>query len=94
MSYPSRLIDVGASRGTDDFWRLVIVAGEELSAPYITLSHRWGQDMIKLEQGTQEAMLRGMPVSVLPGTYQDAIRVVRHIGVRYLWIDSLCMLKT
>ncbi|KAK7903373.1 hypothetical protein LTR67_001392 [Exophiala xenobiotica] len=91
MSYPSRLIDVGASRGTDDFWRLVIVAGEELSAPYITLSHRWGQDMIKLEQGTQEAMLRGMPVSVLPGTYQDAIRVVRHIGVRYLWIDSLCI---
>lgn len=94
MIYPSRLIDVGASGGHDDFWRLAIVAREELSGPYITLSHRWGQDMLKLEQDTQEAMLRGMPVSVLPDTYQDAILVARHLGVRYLWIDSLCMLKT
>ncbi|EXJ81644.1 hypothetical protein A1O1_07709 [Capronia coronata CBS 617.96] len=59
----------------------------------MTLSHRWGAETFKLQQSTQGNMLRGLPVSVLPGTYQDAVRVARRFNVRYLWIDSICIFQ-
>jgi Heterokaryon incompatibility protein (HET) len=31
--------------------------------------------------------------SLLPKTFQDALEVTRYFGVRYLWIDSLCILQ-
>jgi hypothetical protein len=29
----------------------------------------------------------------IPKTFQGSIRVVRGLGIRYLWIDSLCIVK-
>lgn len=89
--YPSRLIDVRPDSAADDSWRLAEREAEGITGPYLTLSHRWGPQTLKLEHGTQTDMLRGMPDSVLPGTYQDAVRVVRRLDVRYLWIDSMCI---
>jgi len=31
--------------------------------------------------------------SALPKTFQDAVEVTRAIGLRYLWIDSLCIVQ-
>lgn len=76
--------------GDHSRWKLVNPRIERMSAPYITLSHRWGRDTLKLDKETQESMFRGLPISELPGAYQDAITVTRHLGVRYLWIDSIC----
>lgn len=33
----------------------------------------------------------GCYVSEMPQTFADAISITRHPGVRYLWIDSLCI---
>jgi hypothetical protein len=33
----------------------------------------------------------GMNVDHLPRTFQDAITMTRRLGVRYIWIDSLCI---
>ncbi|KIX04940.1 uncharacterized protein Z518_05811 [Rhinocladiella mackenziei CBS 650.93] len=93
LSYPSRLIDVAPENTPAGYWRLVEVAMGHITGPYMTLSHRWGSGTVKLEHRTQADMLRGMPLSVLPGTYQDAIRVARHLAVRYLWIDSMCIFQ-
>ena len=30
---------------------------------------------------------------MIPKTFQDAIRFNRHLGIRYLWIDSLCIIQ-
>ncbi|RYP91145.1 hypothetical protein DL770_002707 [Monosporascus sp. CRB-9-2] len=32
-------------------------------------------------------------VSSLPNSFRDAIQVVRHLGVSWLWIDSLCIIQ-
>jgi hypothetical protein len=35
----------------------------------------------------------GFKIAELPLTFRDAIEVVRHLGVNYLWIDSLCIIQ-
>src|SRR5207248_2982479 len=34
-----------------------------------------------------------IPLSDLPPTFRDAIAVTRTLRVRYLWIDSLCIIQ-
>ena len=38
-------------------------------------------------------MLRGIATSTLPQTIQDAIIVTRKVGLRYLWVDALCIIQ-
>jgi hypothetical protein len=38
-------------------------------------------------------MKRGFPPEQAPATFNDAIRVARKLGARYLWIDSLCIVQ-
>jgi hypothetical protein len=32
-------------------------------------------------------------MNCLPKTFQDAIEINRHLKVRYLWIDALCIIQ-
>jgi hypothetical protein len=62
--------------------------------PYITLSHRWAQtEHILLTTETQQQLQDGLPINRLPKTFQDTIVVSQHLGVRYLWIDCLCIIQ-
>jgi hypothetical protein len=59
---------------------------------YATLSHCWGNaKTLKLTTGTFSTFLEGIPWSLLPKTFQDAINVALEFGVQYIWIDSLCI---
>lgn len=37
--------------------------------------------------------LKGIPVPQLPKTFRDAILITRELQIRYLWIDSLCIIQ-
>ncbi|KAF5500103.1 hypothetical protein CGCS363_v006201 [Colletotrichum siamense] len=92
---PTRLVDIGLEDTHQ--WRL-IETRRELQAgnpsPYMTLSYRWGSHpTILLKSSTLESFHSGNPIEQLPLTFRDAIRVVRHFGMRYLWIDSLCIIQ-
>jgi hypothetical protein len=90
INYPGRLIDaapVGKPPGT---WQLVEVGDKFQLQPYLTLSHRWGSGTVKLNVETYRQMLAGSSFLDLPGTYRDAVEVTLHLGLRYLWIDSIC----
>jgi hypothetical protein len=32
-----------------------------------------------------------MQLDLLPQAYQDAVHIARKLGIRFLWIDSLCI---
>jgi hypothetical protein len=38
-------------------------------------------------------LLNGFSFSLLPQLYQDAVYITRHLSIRYLWIDSLCIIQ-
>ncbi|ROV90982.1 hypothetical protein VSDG_07683 [Cytospora chrysosperma] len=81
--------------------RLVDVEGERvvsasLAEDYVALSYVWGPNTVPLlTRGTlpQYTALRGLRCSAIPRTISDAIEVVKAIGKRYLWVDSLCILQ-
>lgn len=92
---PTRLVDVGLEDNRQ--WRLIetekgVEAGT--SFPYMTLSYRWGlHPKILLTLSSLESFQSENPIAQLPLTFRDAIFVVRHLGYRYLWIDSLCIIQ-
>ncbi|PKS05522.1 hypothetical protein jhhlp_008213 [Lomentospora prolificans] len=90
---PTRLIDVGASGDVE--WKLCVKHEDILGAPdYATLSYRWGSDpSIALRTSNLDSFRHGQPISNLPLTFRDAITVARRFEIRYLWIDSLCILQ-
>lgn len=38
-------------------------------------------------------MLDGFDVTTIPATYADAITVTKRLGIRFLWIDSFCIIQ-
>lgn len=89
---PARLIDIGDSQLVQP--RLCDDVQTNKGIKYMTLSHCWGDDMpMKLLRENLEKMKSGIILSQLSKTFQDAIRVTRSLGVRYLWIDALCIIQ-
>ncbi|EJT73345.1 hypothetical protein GGTG_10189 [Gaeumannomyces tritici R3-111a-1] len=87
---PTRVIDIGNL--PDDTPILYISHGEK--APYATLSHCWGGHVpLGTTTETLAAHQDGLSADRMPQNFQDAIRVTRLAGLRYLWIDSLCIIQ-
>ncbi|GME23103.1 uncharacterized protein PC9H_000022 [Neofusicoccum parvum] len=90
---PSRLVDVGCG-SAPSAPRLCLRDEIPPASPYLTLSHCWGASLTsKLTLSTLAQFRRAIPASALPRTYVDAIAVARFLGVRHLWIDSLCIVQ-
>jgi hypothetical protein len=90
-SYPTRLIDVSQPP-----LRLVITANltQEERLPYIALSHCWGGNRYFITQReTISKRLRGFAMADLPTTFRDAVSLTRSLKIRYLWIDSVCIIQ-
>ncbi len=84
---PTRVLDV--SRDTP---YLFITRFQR--SPYITLSHCWGGEQpLVTTVATLRERRKGISMELFPALYQDAIRVTRELGIKYLWIDSLCILQ-
>ncbi|KAH8808826.1 heterokaryon incompatibility protein-domain-containing protein [Xylogone sp. PMI_703] len=90
--YPSRLLDVGLP--SDSNVRLCVTKEEPPSGSYVTLSHCWGTlPIIQLKKSNITTFKNQIPQSELTRTFLEAIQVTRRLGIRYLWIDSLCILQ-
>lgn len=60
----------------------------------MTLSHCWGKAfLLKLTAEVYPDLLKGMAVSKLPQTFQDAAKVVLELDAKFLWVDSLCIFQ-
>ncbi|TEY43456.1 hypothetical protein BOTCAL_0370g00050 [Botryotinia calthae] len=61
---------------------------------YVTLSHCWGESThLSTEKETLNERKHAIPFNSLNKTYADAVRVTRELKMRYLWIDSLCIIQ-
>jgi len=79
-----------------DVVRMAIVPVPPLCR-FAALSYVWGGP--GHEYWTTQANLEhrstpgGLDASILPGTISDSIQLVRRLGERYLWVDSLCIVQ-
>lgn len=91
---PTRVLDVGtATEIQSEIVRLHVTAEAECGR-YAALSYCWGPGtQVKTLQGNLEEHKRSIRVMQLPQTIQDAIRVTRELGIRYLWVDALCIIQ-
>ncbi|KAI0751629.1 HET-domain-containing protein [Daedaleopsis nitida] len=63
-------------------------------APYLALSYVRGvQDLLATTTKNIDTFLHGIEVGRIPQTIKDAINTAHAHGVRYLWVDSLCILQ-
>ena len=63
---------------------------------YVALSYVWGSTMTPSLTGdtfSQCSSIGGLKGLVIPRTIMDAIQLVKGIGMRYLWVDSLCIVQ-
>lgn len=89
---PTRLIDVGS--GTDSTVRLYKTRPDD-NLNYIALSHSWGLPPHFRTTFENIAQYKDhIPFETLPTAYQHAIMVTRELNIRYLWIDSICVIQS
>lgn len=65
-----------------------------MQGSYATLSHCWGDVVLtKLLLSNFDDMMISIDEGNLPLTFREAIATVRELGIRYVWIDSLCIIQ-
>lgn len=88
---PRRVLDV-----SDEKVRLIDTSldGEPRTGHYAALSHCWGpKQLLTTTQATFRSRIDGIAFEDLPRTFQDAVTVTRTLCLRYIWIDSLCIVQ-
>ena len=87
---PTRLLEVGNPM------RLV-PSSTMVRSPYVALSHRWGPLGERTKFCACRHNMKQLQTSIdferLPRTFKDAVTVVRSLGLKYIWIDSLCIVQ-
>jgi hypothetical protein len=87
---PTRLLDI------KDNIKLVESDSIEPS-PYVALSHCWGSLQGNEKLCALRDNIQGLKTSIeferLPRTFRDAVVVAKNLGMRYIWIDSLCIIQ-
>lgn len=91
---PRRLLDVGTGDG--DVIKLVesYLLGSR-DQKYAAVSHRWGDPKLMFRTLRQNFndRLHGIDEEEMPRVLQDAIKVTRGLGLRYLWMDTVCLIQ-
>lgn len=88
---PTRVLNVGLAR--DDYIKLEIPQ-RGAREHYVALSHCWGRaQLIQTKVANYKQHQQRIPMTALSSTFHDAVTIARKLGIRYLWIDSLCIIQ-
>ena len=80
--------------GTIDKLRLVDTNSLSGDIQYAALSYCWGNGpQFKLTSFTKKDFISGVTIQSFPKTIRDAVDFTRIIGLKWLWVDSLCILQ-
>ncbi|OHE99076.1 heterokaryon incompatibility protein [Colletotrichum orchidophilum] len=90
---PTRVIDVGTAGLREPH----LVESRGASGAYAALSYCWGDPAahpaFKTTRLNLGAHQEAIPCDSMPPTLRDAVAITRNLGLRYLWIDALCIIQ-
>jgi hypothetical protein len=86
---PTRVLDVSSPTGNP-----FLFVSNGAKGAYTALSHCWGgRQLNTTTKSTYKKHRRQIELSSLSKTVQEAIKVTQSLGLRYLWVDSLCIIQ-
>lgn len=91
---PTRVVDVG----TIDHPTTKVLETKGAHGRWIALSYCWGPEdparpRLKTTIATLEEYKNKFPYDLIPRVIQDATMVARGLGIRYIWVDSFCIVQ-
>ncbi|KAF4341898.1 het-domain protein [Fusarium beomiforme] len=88
---PSRVIDVRSS----GMGRIRLANRSDIDASsYVALSYCWGGSQPeRTTMSNTHERFHGFSVDSQPQSIKDAILVTRKLGIKYIWVDSLCIIQ-
>ena len=88
---PHRVVEILSARSI----RLVQTQGQR--GRYTTLSHRWSNKAktapLKTHRNNLQEHFTSIPFDELSPVFRDAIITTHMLGIKYIWIDSLCIIQ-
>lgn len=88
---PARLIDVGVGGSEGVCICKDVSAGAE---QYAALSYCWGGNQeSKTVKAKLEERCKGFTLTDLSKTLPEAVFTTRELGLRYLWVDAICIVQ-
>jgi len=89
-SQPRRLLHIDRGSVT----RLVDVSDFPVDISYAALSYKWGKGPFpwKTTKTNVAKRLRNFHVP-LPATIKEAVDITHTLGIKYLWVDALCIIQ-
>ena len=86
---PTRVLEI-----TDSGQIRLRVTKEHEEGRYACLSHCWGGlPTLRTTKATYMRHQDNISWTILPATFKDAVDLTRLLGLRFLWIDSLCIIQ-
>ncbi|KAL8745040.1 MAG: hypothetical protein Q9190_002789 [Brigantiaea leucoxantha] len=95
LALPKRLLDIGSQDAPLE--KVVLCYGNDLRKEhedirYLALSYCWGgMSAYRTLRENLVDRMDGMALQDLPIVIRDAATVTRKCGIRYLWVDALCI---
>ena len=76
-----------------DHTQIKLIEPNGTTGYYTALSHCWGSEQnFTTTHSTLNERRNSIQYHDLPKTFRDALKVTKAIGLRYLWIESLCII--
>ncbi len=84
---PTRIINIDGENPR-------LVDGSGRHGTFAALSYCWGGDVnFTLTISTEQSFSQSLPLAQFPTTLRDSINVTKALGIRYIWIDALCIIQ-
>jgi len=91
---PSRLLDLGDSISEQPPLIRLVEMAPETKVSYNALSYRWGNaPKLRTTKSELQSFLKCIPWLSIPRRFQEAIALTKRLGIRFLWIDALCIVQ-
>ena len=86
---PTRVLDVSSPSGHP-----FLFVSNGARGKYTALSHCWGgRQLNTTTKANYDAHRQRIEHTTLSKTVQEVIKVTQALGLRYLWVDSLCIIQ-
>ncbi|KAH7317543.1 heterokaryon incompatibility protein-domain-containing protein, partial [Rhexocercosporidium sp. MPI-PUGE-AT-0058] len=91
---PSRVVCFDDDSGNDEFNLRVHESAADERGAYIFLSYQWGGvQPLTARSSNMLDVTKDISLEMVPVTWRDAFIVARRLGIKYLWIDALCIIQ-